>query len=365
MNKRKFISVILAIAVIITTFSLAGCGSSSDSERNNSVQGSEEHGDNYDEVTDGNQDSSQQNFQTPSIDEITNNENILYLNSSFSTAKTYNHTVGLKTDGTVVAFGEFCGVECNVSDWTDIVAVSAGDLHTVGLKADGTVVTEFFGREEFENYGQCNVSDWTDIVAISAGKEHTVGLKSDGTVVAVGNNEYGQCNVSDWTDIVAISAGGYHTVGLKSDGSVVATEFINVGYSNYQGQCDVSDWSNIVAISAGVVHTVGLKTDGTVIAVGSSLDSRCEVDNWTNIVAISAGQEHTVGLKADGTVVGCGPASLYLGVSDWTGIVAICAGFHCTIGLKIDGTLVDVGIGDYGERDISSWTDIKQPEIIK
>ena len=77
------------------------------------------------------------------------------------------------------------------------------------------------------------MSDWTDIVAISAGDEHTVGLKADGTVVAVGNNEYGQCDVSDWTDIVAISAGYWHTVGLKADGTIVA-----VGYNKY-GQCDI------------------------------------------------------------------------------------------------------------------------------
>ena len=74
--------------------------------------------------------------------------------------------------------------------------VSAGYTHTVGLRSDGTVVA--VGR----NYdGRCNVSDWTDIVAISAGRKHTVGLKSDGTVVAVGDNEYGQCDVSGWTVI--------------------------------------------------------------------------------------------------------------------------------------------------------------------
>ena len=47
---------------------------------------------------------------------------------------------------------------------TDIVAVSAGDYHTVGLKSDGTVVA--VGGN---HYGQCDVADWTDIVAVSAG----------------------------------------------------------------------------------------------------------------------------------------------------------------------------------------------------
>ena len=86
-----------------------------------------------------------------------------------------------------------------MSGWTDIIAVAAGAGHTIGLKSDGTVVaTEYKGNYD---YGQCNVSNWTDVVAIAAGTVHTVGLKSDGTVVATGDNYYGQCDVSDWTEI--------------------------------------------------------------------------------------------------------------------------------------------------------------------
>ena len=159
--------------------------------------------------------------------------------------------------------------------WDEIAVratISAGCFHTVGLKADGTVVAVG------DNYdGPCDVSGWTDIVAISAGDFHTVGLKADGTVVVAGRNDAGQCDVSGWTDIVAISAGGDHTVGLKADGTVVA-----VG-DNYYGQSDVSDWTNIVAISAGDNHTVSLKADGTVVAVGDNRDGKCDVSGWTNI----------------------------------------------------------------------------------
>ena len=81
------------------------------------------------------------------------------------------------------------------------MAVSAGIYHTVGLKSDGTVVATAINSNDFD-YGQCNVESWTDIVAVSAGYEHTVGLKSDGTVVAVGNNDEGQCDVSTWSDIL-------------------------------------------------------------------------------------------------------------------------------------------------------------------
>ena len=95
----------------------------------------------------------------------------------------------------------------------------------MGLKSDGTVVAAG------DNYnGESEVSEWTDIVAISAGFEHTVGLKADGTVVAVGSNMYGECAVTEWSDIVAICAGSGHTLGLKSDGTVVdsAEEFENL-----------------------------------------------------------------------------------------------------------------------------------------
>ena len=275
-----------------------------------------------------------------------------------------DHTVGLKSDGTVVAVGDNA---YGVSDWTDIVAVSAGGSHTVGLKSDGTVVaTKYSSKSKYYN-GQCDVSGWKDIVAVSAGGSHTVGLKADGTVVAEGSNHYGQCKVSDWTDIVAVSAGWNHTVGLKSDGTVVA-----VG-DNEDGQCKVSDWTDIVAVSAGGGYTVGLKSDGTVVAVGYNDNGQCDVSDWTDIVAVSARNYHTVGLKSDGTVV----ATKYTGyevfydgqcdVSDWTDIVAVSAGGSHTVGLKSDGTVVATKYTGYevfyvGQCDVSDWTDIKLPE---
>ena len=255
------------------------------------------------------------------------------------------HTVGLKSDGTVVVVGDNHFDRGKVSAWRDIVAVSAGEYHTVGLKSDGTVIA--VGSNA---YGQCKVSVWRDIVAISAGREHTVGLKSDGTVIAVGSNAHGQCKVSVWRDIVAISAGREHTVGLKSDGTVIA-----VG-SNGHGQCNVSEWHNIVSIFAGDLHTVGLKSNGTVVAVGVNYKGECEVSIWRDIVAISAGGEHTVGLKSDGTVVAVGRN--YHGeceISAWRDIVAISAGMDYTVGLKSYGTVVAVGDNSYGQCKVSDW----------
>ena len=260
-------------------------------------------------------------------------------------------TVGVKDDGTVVVVSDNECIQCNMSDWTEIVAVSAGYGHTVGLKADGTVVA--VGENCFK---QCNVNDWWGIVSVSAGRVYTVGLKFDGTVVAVGSNLYDQCDVSVWTDIISVSAGGVHTVGLKSNGTVVA-----VG-SNLYCQCNVTCWTEIVSVSAGGSHTIGLKADGTVVAVGENNHGQCNVSGWTYIVAVSAGEWHTVGLKADGTVVAAGNNDYgQCDVSDWTDIVAVSAGAHHTVGLKADGTVVATGDNTDGQCNVSDWTDIKLP----
>ena len=261
------------------------------------------------------------------------------------------YTVGLKADGTVLAVGYNDDARCNVSDWTDIMAIRSGSYHTVGLKTNGTVIA--VGDN---NLGQCDVSGWTDITAISAREHHTVGLKADGTVVAVGYNRFGQCDVSGWTDIVAISAGYNHTVGLKADGTVVAAG------NNEDGQCDVSDWTDIVAIKATYEHTVGLKSDGTVVAVGFNEYGQCDVSDWTDMIAIDAATTHTVGLKADGTVVAIGNnGDGQCDVSDWTNIVAVNAGGWNTVGLKADGTVVVVGGNVDDKCNASDWTDIKLP----
>ncbi len=264
------------------------------------------------------------------------------------------HTVGLKSDGIVVAVGWNDPGQCDVGSWTDITQVAAGDTHTVGLKDDGTVVA--VGAVGYDQ-GQCAVGNWTDITQVAASVLHTVGLESGGTVVAVGavGDDYGQCDVGGWTDIVQVDAGYAHTVGLKADGTVVA-----VGW-NDQGQCEVGNWTDITQVAACWFHTVGLKSDGTVVAVGAVGyydQGQCEVGNWTDITQVAAGYLHTVGLKSDGTVVAVGAVGAVgydygqCEVGNWTDITQVSAGGFHTVGLKSDGTVVAVGRNDQGQRNV-------------
>ena len=66
----------------------------------------------------------------------------------------------MKSDGTVLAVGNNDYVQCDVADWRDIVAVSAGDYHTVGLKSDGTVVATKYTGVRMLYFGRCDVAGW-------------------------------------------------------------------------------------------------------------------------------------------------------------------------------------------------------------
>jgi len=294
--------------------------------------------------------------------------------ANFMVAAGIFHTVGLKSDGTVVVVGFFdttlvLGENLtgwlDVGNWTDIVQIVAGSFCTLGLESEGTVVVAAANYTQIGiNATWFDVGSWTDIIQISEGAFHTVGLESDETVVAVGDNSYGQCGVGSWTDILQVAAGSDHTVGLESDGTVVGAG------DNFYGQCDVGTWADIVQISAGWFHTVALESDGTVVAAGDNSYGQCDVGNWTDIVRVSAGGTHTVGLKVDGTVV-CVGWNEYgqCDVDNWTDIIQVAAagGYGApwyipgwmwggnTLGVKSDGTVLAVGINSSGQCNVSGW----------
>ena len=101
----------------------------------------------------------------------------------------------------------------DVFNWKGIVAIAAGNYHTVGLQSDGTVVA--CGRNEKK---QCETGSWRDIVIVTAGDEYTIGLRADGTVVATGDYIRG---INWWNDISMIYSSKECVVGIKSDDTIV------------------------------------------------------------------------------------------------------------------------------------------------
>lgn len=252
-----------------------------------------------------------------------------------------SQTVGLRSDGTVVAAGPNFQGQINVDSWTDIVQVNTDHEGTLGLRSDGTVIA--VGT----NFGQLNVQSWNDIVQISLGDLYTIGLKSNGTVVGVGYEMMGTelYDVSSWTDIVQVSAGNNRTIGLKSNGKVIAL--------GETGPLDVESWTDIIKVSTGNGCIFGVKSNGTVLAMGANT---ANVESWVDIVQVEGGWSHTVGLKSNGTVVAVGSNTYgQLNVDSWTDIVQVVTGTFHTVGLKADGTVVAVGRNHYGSCDVSGW----------
>ena len=316
------------------------------------------------------------------------------------------HTLGLMSDGTVWAwgynhYGELGNntntnshVPVQVLDPTDptgfltgIVSISAGYLHSLALKSDGTVWA--WGYNQYGQLGNnTNTDSWVPvqvkdptgtevligIASVKAGVYSSLALKSDGTVWAWGHNYYGELGnntntpsnlpvqVLDPTDptgfltgIVSVSAGGLHSLALKSDGTVRAW-----GYNQY-GQLgnntDTDSWVpvqvkdptgtevliGIASVKAGGYFSLALKSDGTVFAWGYNFYG--ELGNGTNTnsnlpVQVSAGFiDHT-----------------YL-----TGIVSISAGFDHSLALKSDGTVWDWGYNYYGELGNNTNTNSNLP----
>ena len=252
------------------------------------------------------------------------------------------------TAGVQVWGGDTGGQSAVPADAGDIVAVDAGDRQTLGLRRDGTVVA--WGADD--GSGAASVpKGLSGVVAVAAGTGHSLALKRDGTVVAWGSPGYQATTVPQGlSDVTAIAAGSSFSLALRGDGTVVAWGANTFGESTVpQGL------SGVTAIATGLVHSLAVKSDGTVVGWGD--DSRGQSTppaGLTGVVAVSAGYLHSMALKSDGTVVTWGNEPDHAVPAGLKDVVAISAGWYHDVALKRDGSVVNWGQGFWGQLAVPS-----------
>ena len=304
------------------------------------------------------------------------------------------HSMALKRDGTVVAWGYNASGAATVPvGLSNVVAISAGWFHSLALRRDGTVVAWGVGAANLGtgiSYGQSMVpAGLNDVVAIAAGGWHNLALRADGTVIAWGDNRFGQATVPDAlvaalppvTTIngsVNVNQAGtypisYETMDRFGSSATVTrtvivtnppvpplalhlaleggdplawpqgTAFVDPGvavtYTRAGGSVAV-DAGEFHALAAGRTydgHSVLLKSDGTVAVWGANGFQQNRVPaGLTDVVSVSAGYGHSLALKRDGTVVawggnGFGESSVPAGLIE---VISVAAGGSHSMALK-------------------------------
>ncbi|WP_075087667.1 Ig-like domain-containing protein [Verrucomicrobium spinosum] len=266
------------------------------------------------------------------------------------------HTVILKVDGTVWTVGgnglgqlgeggtvEYSTVPVQVSGLSGVVGVAAGACHTVAVKSDGTVWA--FGSNEAGQLGDGTTTDrvspvqivgLNNIVAVEAGECHTLALRNDGTVWSFGSNECGQLGdgttldhhtpvqVMGVTGVREIAAAEFHTLIIAGDGSVWTCGNNDLGQLgdgtriNRSSPRKVEGVYDAVAAAGGYAYSVVLTSSGTIWGFGynetgmfgQSLSTEqgkpIEVSSLEGIRSVSGGSATSLAIKENGDLVGFG-----------------------------------------------------------
>ncbi len=335
----------------------------------------------------------------------------------------YNHTLAIKKDGTVWAWGNNdCGqlgngtmensyVPVQVKGLTDVVEVSAGYDFSIARKKDGTVWA--WGNNDYGQLGNgtnkltnvpIQVSLTVSAKSITAGYDHCGIVAIDQTAWTWGRNDYGQLgdktNINKFTPVKIsltclekISAGKSFTMLLKHDGTLYTfgrNDYGQLGGKKAYNNKPISIMIDVKGISAGETHALAIKRDGTVYTCGYNLNGCLALGTNTNqidiapiqgisdIVSVEAGKNVSYALKLNGQLLfwGDSETSLNYGsnnylegnrdvfIINWGNIRKISSGSGYQMIIKEDGTLWGFGYNDYGQLGIGTTLSKYNPNVI-
>jgi alpha-tubulin suppressor-like RCC1 family protein len=275
-----------------------------------------------------------------------------------------SHSIGIKTDGTLWAWGDNShgqlgtdfpnqhNAPTQVGTDTDWATARAGYLYTVAVKTGGTLWAwgengsgQLGDGTTTERDAPVQIGSDTDWATASAGSQHSLAVKTGGTLWAWGANNYSQLGdggtaaklapqqVGSATGWSGIAAGAVSSVARKSDGTVWV-----FGYNGFLqlnklgGQLGFPEWRENPGpiATAGPWRAITAEGGGYLdLSAGSAVAIKSNGTLW-------AWGENSSGQLGDGTTTNR-DAPVQIGtVSTWT---AIAGGVDDTFGVRSDGTL--------------------------
>jgi alpha-tubulin suppressor-like RCC1 family protein len=276
------------------------------------------------------------------------------------------HMLAAKMDGTLWAWGNqqfgrlgngtssssSLHTPAQVSGFTSAIAVAAGREHSLVLKSDGTIWA--FGHNQYGQLGDGSTSDrttpvqvtgLTGVVAIAAALDASYALQTDGAgggiVWAWGNNSVGQLGdgsalsrvtpvrVVGLPSVTAIATGylAQYALALAANGQVWAWglngdgQMGNGTVANGTTPAPVSIIATARMIGAGSAYALAVDRTAlawawgraqTAAAIGDRDNGEARVPErsaFSDVIGISGGDGHTLALAPDGGVVVAGDNS--------------------------------------------------------
>ena len=297
--------------------------------------------------------------------------------------------------------------------------IAGGVNHTMVIKSDGTLWA--WGDNQFNQLGDGTTRDKGAPMRVGAdfgwvsvsGYNHTLAIKSNGTLWGWGMNTLYQLGlggsgavtmpfqIGTDTKWVSVAAGRNHSVAVKSDGTLWAWGYNTngqVGNNSTTAQVtpvQIGTDTKWVSVAAGYAHTVAVKADGTLWTWGYNNNGQLglgdttqrlvpvQVGADTKWISVAAGQYSTMALKSDGTLwawgsnangqLGCGVTNICTGyANDYSPIqigtdtnwVSIEMGYSHTVATKSNGTLWAWGYNNYGQLGQGDTTQRTAPTQI-